>query len=88
MSAHKNTDKTLSKKGLTVEVRQGRDEKEAKANLEHAIKLLKRRVMQEGLIKDLRKNEFAETKGQIRRRKHKEAVRRNAKLLRQARERA
>lgn len=82
MSAHKGSDKNVGKRGLTVEVRQGRDEKEAKQNLEHAIKLLKRRVMQEGLVKDLRKNEFAETKSQVRRRKHKEAVRRNAKALR------
>lgn len=82
MSAHKNSERAVNKKGLTVEVRPGRDEKEAKNNLEHALKLLKRRVMQEGLIKDLRKNEFAETKGQVRRRKHKEAVRRNAKAAR------
>lgn len=88
MSAHRNADKSTSKKGLTVEVRPGRDEKESKANLEHAIKLLKRRVMQEGLIRDLRKNEYHETKGQIRRRKHEEAVRRNAKALRLASERA
>lgn len=87
MSAHKNSDKSANKRGLTVEVRAGRDEKESKNNLEHAIKLLKRRVMQEGLIKDLRKNEFAETKSQIRRRKHKEAVRRNAKQLRLNRDR-
>ena len=82
MSAHKNSERAANKKGLTVEVRPGRDEKEAKNNLEHAIKLLKRRTMQEGLIKDLRKNEFAETKGQVRRRKHKEAVRRVAKANR------
>lgn len=88
MSAHKNSDKSSGKRGLTVEVRAGRDEKEAKQNLEHAIKLLKRRVMQEGLIRDLRKNEFAETKGQIRRRKAKEAVRRAAKNARIAKERA
>ena len=82
MSAHKNSERSVNKRGLTVEVRAGRDEKEAKQNLEHAMKLLKRRIMQEGLIKDLRKNEFAETKGQVRRRKQKEAVRRNAKALR------
>ena len=87
MSAHKNSDRSSGKRGLTVEVRSGRDEKEAKSNLEHAMKLLKRRVMTEGLIKDLRKNEFAETKGQVRRRKQKEAVRRNAKNLRLAKER-
>lgn len=82
MSAHKNSEKSSGKRGLTVEVRAGRDEKESKANLEHALKLLKRRLMTEGLVKDLRKNEYAETKGQVRRRKHKEAVRRNAKQLR------
>jgi len=87
MSAHKNADRSSGKRGLTVEVRQGRDEKEAKSNLEHAMKLLKRRIMTEGLVKDLRKNEYAETKGQVRRRKQKEAVRRNAKALRLNRDR-
>lgn len=87
MSAHKNADRnSTSKKGLTIEVRQGRDDRENKANLEHAIKHLKRRVMQEGLIKDLRRHEFAETKGQIRRRKQKEAIRRLAKTARINRE--
>ena len=35
MSAHKNSERAVSKRGLTVEVRAGRDEKESKNNLEH-----------------------------------------------------
>jgi ribosomal protein S21 len=82
MSAHRNTDKSSFKKGLKVDVRVGRDADEAMRNLEHALKTLKRRVMQEGLIKDLRKNEYYETKGQKARRRHKEAIRRSAKANR------
>lgn len=82
MSNHRNSDRTLGKRGLTVDVRAGRDEKEAKSNLEHALKTLKRRLLQEGLVKDIRKNEFHETKGQIKRRKRNEAVRRMQKLNR------
>ncbi|AUZ95452.1 hypothetical protein FDI40_gp713 [Agrobacterium phage Atu_ph07] len=79
MSAHSYGDR-LNKKGLTVPVRLANNENEAKSNLEKAIKALKRRVSSEGLVKDLRQNEYHETKGQIRRKKRNEAVRRNKKL--------
>lgn len=85
MSSHSNGEKFGNKRGLTVDVRPGEGDK-AKANLEHAIKTLKRRIMQEGLVRELRKYEFAETKGQVRRRKHKEAVRRAAKARRTQRD--
>lgn len=80
MNNHRQTDRSLGKRGLTVEVKAGRDADENKRNLEHAIKTLKRRVLQEGLVKDLRKNEYHETKGQVRRKKRNESIRRNQKL--------
>ncbi len=79
MSKHKRGH-SLNKRGLTIDVRQGRDEVENKANLEKALRQFKRRVTQEGLVSDIRKNEFHQTKGQTARRKKEEAVRRNNKL--------
>jgi ribosomal protein S21 len=84
MSAHKNLARDSGKRGLTVEVKVGRDENEAKRNMEHAIKTLKRRLMQEGMLRDMRKHEYAETKGQVRRKKREEAIRRRASAKRKA----
>lgn len=54
------------KKGLTVEVRNG--------NIEGAIRLLTRRVKQEGLMRELRARTYYEKPSIKRRRKHAEAV--------------
>lgn len=70
-----------NKKGLTVNVRQGNNEIENKNNLEHALKQLKRRLLQEGMNRELRATEFHETKGQVCRRKNKEAIRRHSKNM-------
>lgn len=82
-NAHTHADKTISKRGLTVQVKPGRDEKENKSNLEHALRSLKRLVLAEGLTKELREKEYFETKGQKRRKAKKDAVRRYDKLRRQ-----
>lgn len=86
MSAHRRGDKTVGKTGLTVHVRTGRDATEARSNLDQALRSLKRKVMQEGLTKDLRRREYFESKGEIRRRKRKDAIRRDAKARRIAAE--
>lgn len=85
MSAHRNLARDSGKRGLTVEVKPGRDEVEAKRNMEHAIKALKRRMLQEGMIRDMRGHEYAETKGQVRRKKREEAIRRQKVAKRRAR---
>jgi small subunit ribosomal protein S21 len=65
-------DKWFGKQGLTIEVRNG--------NVEGAIKALKKRVMQEGLLKDIRKHEAYEKPGDKRRREQTEARKRWLKL--------
>lgn len=82
-NAHTHADKTISKRGLTVQVKPGRDEKEQKSNLEHALRNLKRLLLSEGLTKELREKEYYESKGQKRRKAKKEATRRYEKLRRQ-----
>ena len=81
----KAKDSGLRKRGLTIEVRPGRDDKEAKSNLEHAIKTMKRRLLQEGMTRDVRRKEYFESKGELRRKAVKEAQRRAAKARRLAR---
>ncbi len=54
------------KKGLTVDVRGG--------NIEGAIRLLTRKVKQEGIMRELRARSFYEKPSTKRRRKHAEAV--------------
>jgi small subunit ribosomal protein S21 len=54
------------KKGLTVEVRGG--------NVEGAIRLLSRRIKQEGIMRELRARTFYEKPSTKKRRKHAEAV--------------
>lgn len=60
------------KKGLTVEVRGG--------NIDGAIRLLSRRVKQEGIIRELRARSFYEKPSVKRRRKKAEAISRWKKL--------
>lgn len=74
MSVHENaTAREINKKGLTIEVKDN--------NIDAAVKSLKRRCLQEGITRDLRRIEYYESKGQIRRRKQGEAIRRNKKKL-------
>ena len=55
-----------NKKGLSVEVRNG--------NVEGAIRLLSRRIKQEGIMRELRARSFYEKPSEKRRRKHAEAI--------------
>jgi small subunit ribosomal protein S21 len=74
MSRHENAcARELGKRGLTVEVKDG--------NIGSAIKLLKRRCLQEGMVKDLRRLDYYESPGTERRRKKGEAIRRNKKKM-------
>ncbi len=54
------------KKGLTVEVRNG--------NVEGAIRLLSRRIKQEGIMRELRARSYYEQPSVKKRRKHAEAI--------------
>lgn len=82
---YNNNGREIHKRGLAVEVKQvNHPDAQAKA-VESAIRTLKRRMIQEGVVRDLRKHEYAETKGQKRRKAKAEAVRRAAKARRQAR---
>ena len=58
--------------GLVVEVR-GR-------HIDAAIRLLQRKVKQEGVLTDYAKHEFYEKPSDIKRRKKKEAIKRNYKM--------
>jgi len=60
------------KKGLTVEVRNG--------NIEGAIRLLSRRIKQEGIMRELRARSYYEKPSEKKRRKHAEAVSRWKKI--------
>ena len=51
---------------ITVEVRKG--------NVEQAMRVLKKKVMKEGLVKELRARQSYEKPSEKKRRKHKEAV--------------
>jgi len=73
----------IRKRGLAIEVKPAHNPEQALRNLDSAMKTLKRRTVQEGLIRDLRRKEYAETKGQIRRKKRQEAIRRQKKKNRQ-----
>ena len=59
------------KRGLTVEVRNN--------NVDGAIKLLNRKVKNEGLIREVRQREYYEKPSIVRRRKHLDAVSRARK---------
>ncbi len=61
------------KRGLCVEVRNG--------NVEQAIRLLTKKVKQEGLMRELRQRTFFEKPSVVRRRKAAEAVSRHRKAL-------
>jgi len=79
----KGNGRDIHKRGFTVEVKPAHNPEQALKNLDSAMRTLKRRTVQEGLIRDLRRKEFAETKGQIRRKKRMDAVRRSKKRAKQ-----
>ncbi len=84
MGVHYNGNgRDIHKRGLTVDVKPVHTAEQALKNLDSAMRTLKRRVVQEGLIRDMRRKEYVETKGQIRRKKKQEAIRRQKKRLRQ-----
>lgn len=68
--------KSYEKKGLMVEVKNN--------NVDKAIKLLGQKVKKEGIIREVRQRQAFEKPSDKRRRKHAEAVRRNARALRTA----
>ena len=84
MGQHYNGNgRDINKRGLAVEVKTAHSPEQALKNLDSALRTLKRRVVQEGLIRDMRRKEYVETKGQIRRKKKQEAIRRQKKKNRQ-----
>lgn len=84
MGQHYNGNgRDIHKRGLAVEVKPAYTPEQALKNLDSAMRTLKRRSVQEGLIRDMRRKEFVETKGQIRRKKRQEAIRRQKKKNRQ-----
>lgn len=72
MSKGKHTKGFDGKKGLAVDVRGG--------NVDGAIRLLSRRIKQEGLMREIRARAFYEKPSEQRRRKRAEAVSRWRKL--------
>ncbi len=72
MSKSKHFKSSDGKRGLTIEVRNG--------NIEGAIRLLSRRIKQEGLMRELRARTYFEQPSAKRRRKHAEAVSRWRKV--------
>jgi small subunit ribosomal protein S21 len=72
MSSHKNGP-FENKRGLAVDVRNN--------NVEGAIRILGRKVKQEGLIREIRARQFYEKPSTVRRRKRAEAVARHKKNL-------
>lgn len=84
MGQHYNGNgRDINKRGMSVEVKPAYSPDQALKNLDQALRTLKRRAVQEGLIRDMRRKEFAETKGQVARKKRQEAVRRQNKKNRQ-----
>tara|TARA_E500000178_G_scaffold34497_1_gene31214 strand:- start:179 stop:421 length:243 start_codon:yes stop_codon:yes gene_type:complete len=58
--------KEVSKLSITVEVRNG--------NLEKAMRVLKKKVMKEGIIKEVRRRQFYQKPSEIRREAKKEGI--------------
>lgn len=71
MNHDKSVQKEIGKKGLTVLVKDN--------NIEGALKALKRRMIQEGMIKDMRRKEFYEAPGIKRRKARADAALRERK---------
>ena len=58
--------KEVSKLSITVEVRNG--------NLEKAMRVLKKKVMKEGIIKEVRRRQYYQKPSEIKREKKKEGI--------------
>lgn len=84
MAQIKNNGKDFSKRGMSVDVKPGHTPEQQARNMENAIKTLKRRVMQEGILKELRAREYFESKGTKKRKALAEARSREAKARRLA----
>lgn len=69
----------IHKRGLAIDIKPTHSPEAAAKALESAIKTLKRRSVQEGLVRDMRRKEYFETRGQIRRRAKQDAIRRARK---------
>ena len=69
----KDPNRKLQKPGLGVDVRNG--------NVEKALRVLKKKLQEDGLFNELREREFAMTKGEKGRRDHAAGRRRQAKTL-------
>lgn len=83
--AHKNNNgKDVHKRGMSVDVKPGHTPEQQARNVENAIKTLKRRVMQEGILKELRAREYFESKGTKKRKALAEARSREHKARRLA----
>jgi small subunit ribosomal protein S21 len=82
----------IHKRGMLVEVKHTYNsfenpEKSSELrgkSFETALKTLKRRMVQEGMIRDMRRKEYYESKGQIRRKKQKEGIRRAQKVAKES----
>lgn len=85
MGSHYNGNgRDIHKRGLAVDVKPASSPEMALKNLDQALRTLKRRMVQEGVVRDMRRKEYVETKGQLRRKAKQEAVRRANKKARQA----
>lgn len=82
MAHMKNNGKDVHKRGMSVDVKPGHTPEQQARNVENAIKTLKRRMMQEGILKELRAREYFESKGTKRRKALAEARSREAKARR------
>jgi ribosomal protein S21 len=75
----------IHKRGMNVEVKQiynsepGEHSEARNKAFDAAVKTLKRRMVQEGVIRDMRRREYYESKGQIDRKRKKEGERRARK---------
>ena len=65
--------KEVSKLSITVEVRGG--------NLEKAMRVLKKKVMKEGIIKELRRRQYFQKPSEIKREKKKEGIKNYKKKM-------
>ena len=73
MKPYNNPNKKTPKPGIGVDVRNG--------NVEKALRLLKKKLQEDGLFNDLRDREFHMTKGEKERRKRSAGKRRAFKAL-------
>lgn len=72
----------IYKRGLNVDVKPASSPEGQQKALESAMRTLKRRMVQEGLVRDMRRKEYHETKGQLRRKARQDAIRRARKKQR------